>query len=265
MDGFVGIDVAFAKRKRLPVCLAAWLHGRLVPFPLAERRAPAPPRGSGNAATLNSEIVVKFADDTAAYLRELEAYFGVTIRRIAIDAPSEPKPNGCKRRQAECALDDRRISCFTTPSAEEFEHIKVKARRHLEAGGEESRLPHANQLWMLVGFALFERLRREWECLEVFPQATAAVLNANSTHKSDVNGAEIQLRAASKLTRWPEPFDLQQLRKVVCGPAHDGLDAFLSAWVASLQHGDRIALGAAPNDVIWVPNVDLMFGHPLQS
>jgi hypothetical protein len=263
MDGFVGIDVAFAKRKRLPVCVAAWQHGRLVPFLVADRRAPAPPRGSGNAATLNSEVIAKFANDTAAYLRQLEAHFSVTIRRIAIDAPSEPKGNGCKRRQAECALDDRGISCFTTPSAKEFEDIKIKVRDHLEAGGEESRLPHANQLWMLVGFALFERLRREWECLEVFPQATAAVLHANSTHKCDANGAEIQLRAASKLTGWPEPFDLAKLRKVVCGPVHDGLDAFLSAWVAALDGDNRSGLGAAPNDVIWVPNVDLLSNKPL--
>ncbi|MFA5910148.1 MAG: DUF429 domain-containing protein [Vicinamibacterales bacterium] len=265
MDGFVGIDVAFAKRKRLPVCVATWMHGRLVPFPVADRRAPAPPRGSGNVATLNSEIVAKFANDTAAYLRQLEAYFGVTIRRIAIDAPSEPRSSGGKRRQAECALDDRSISCFTTPSAEEFENIKSKARHHLEAGGEESRLPHANQLWMLVGFALFERLRREWECLEVFPQATAAVLNANDTHKSDVNGVEIQLRAASRLTRWPEPFSLHELRKVVCGPAHDGLDAFLSAWVAALDERDRSEFGAAPDHVIWVPNVALLSNKALRA
>jgi len=32
---------------------------------------------------------------------------------------------------------------------------------------------------MLVGFALFKRLRVEWECLEVYPQATMRMLGTN--------------------------------------------------------------------------------------
>ncbi len=264
MEAFVGIDVAFAKKKRLPVCVVTWKQRQLIPLQLVDRLAPLPPRGSGNVASLDSEIVAKFADDTAAYLHDVQTHFGVSIRRIAIDAPSEPKIQGHKRRQAECELDTHGISCFTTPSLEEFEVIKCKVRAHLDAGGEESHLPHANQLWMLVGFALFKRLRLEWECLEVFPQATAFVLRANSTHKSKASGLDTQLRAASQFTGWPEPFDLRALRKVVCGPLHDGLDAYLSAWVAALDSQDRSGFGTAPSDVIWVPKVDLLSNKPLQ-
>ena len=264
MEAFVGIDVAFAKKKRLPICVATWRQRQLIPLPLNDRLAPSPPRGSGNVASLDPEIVSKFANDTATYLHDVQTHFGVSIRRIAIDAPSEPKLQGHNRRQAEYELDAHGISCFTTPSLEEFEVIKHKVRAHLNAGGEESCLPHANQLWMLVGFALFQRLLLEWECIEVFPQATAFVLRANSTHKSKTSGLENQLWAASKFTGWPEPFDLQALRKVVYGPLHDGLDAYLSAWVAALDSQDRSGFGRAPFDVIWVPKVELLSNPPLQ-
>jgi hypothetical protein len=33
-EAFVGIDVAFAKEKRLPVCVSTWQDGRLVLMPL---------------------------------------------------------------------------------------------------------------------------------------------------------------------------------------------------------------------------------------
>ena len=37
------------------------------------------------------------------------------------------------------------------------------------------------------------------------------------------------------------------------GSTHDRLDAFLSAWVASLDEKDRKAFGTPPDDAIWVP------------
>src|SRR5882672_4834359 len=146
MDAFVGIDVAFAKRKRLPVSICVWDTGRLIPLQIAERDAPLPPRGSGNVAALDSRVVAQFADETADHLRQLEAHFRVSIRRIAIDAPSDPKPDGVQRRKAEQALDARGIRCFTTPSSGEFAAIREKATTHLRGGGAESRLPHANQI-----------------------------------------------------------------------------------------------------------------------
>jgi hypothetical protein len=51
----------------------------------------------------------------------------------------------------------------------------VKVHNYLTAGGLESRLPYANQPCMFAGFALFRRLRVEWECLEVYLQATMGV------------------------------------------------------------------------------------------
>jgi hypothetical protein len=225
----------------------------LVPLPLTERGIPLPPRGQGNIGTIDPAVVAHFSNEAAAYLHHLEAYFGVSIRRVAIDAPSDPRPNNLTRRKAEEALDSRGISCFTTPSAIEFEGIRRKVQAHLQVGGAQSRFPHANQLWMLVGFALFERLRRDWECLEVFPQATIVVLDANATHKSKPGGVSAQLAAVAQFTGWPEP-PIERSLKVVChGPTHDCLDAYLAAWMAALSPEGRVPIGTPPDDVIWVP------------
>jgi hypothetical protein len=214
-------------------------------------------------AAIDPSVVERFSQETATYLRKLETHFGVSISRIAIDAPSDPRQNDLKRRAAEKALDSHHISCFTTPSADEFQTIKRKVRAHLQAGGLESRLPHANQLWMLVGFALFARLRREWECIEVFPQATMCLLGANEVHKSKAGGVSKQLAAAARFTGWPEPAQELELKPVVCGPTHDGLDAYLAAWIAALGEDKRMALGNPPDDVIWVPAPTSLNSYPL--
>ena len=258
VEAFAGIDVAFAKRKRLPVCLCVWNDQRLIPLPLVAGDVPEPPRGHGNVASIDPSTVTSFADETAVYLRLLEKHFGVSIRRIAIDAPSDPRPDCLRRRLAETAMDKQHISCFATPSVSEFEVIRVKVRDYLTAGGWASRLPHANQLWMLVGFALFRRLRVEWECLEVYPQATMRILGASSLHKGKPGGVFAQLEVVSRYTGWPQspvPGLLEALRKAVRAPLHDGLDAYSSAWVASLAPQKRNAFGSPPNDAIWVPRL----------
>jgi hypothetical protein len=150
-------------------------------------------------------------------------------------------------------MDKQHISCFATPSISEFEAIQVKVHDYLTAGGLESRLPHANQLWMFVGFALFRRLRVEWECLEVYPQATMRILGASSIPKGKAGGVSAQLEAVSRYTGWPQsavPHHLEALRGAVRAPSHDAVDAYASAWVASLDSRKRRAFGSPPNDVI---------------
>jgi hypothetical protein len=114
-------------------------------------------------------------------------------------------------------------------------------------------MPHANQLWMLVGFELFRQLREIWDCLEVFPQATVARINASSKHKSKREGLRTQLRAVAQLTGWPQPPAPAGLFNLGYGSLHDKLDAYLSAWVAALQESERVPIGEPPSDVIWVP------------
>ena len=114
-------------------------------------------------------------------------------------------------------------------------------------------MPHANQLWMLVGFELFRQLREIWDCLEVFPQATVARIDASSEHKSKREGLRAQLRAVARLTGWPQPPAPAGLFNLGYGSLHDKLDAYLSAWVAALKESERVPIGRPPSDVIWVP------------
>jgi hypothetical protein len=153
-------------------------------------------------------------------------------------------------------MDRQYISCFATPSRTGFDGIVGKARQHLTAGGAEARTPHANQLWMLVGFALFEALGGEYEVIEVYPQATVVALGISVDHKSTRAGFEAQLSGTAKATGWPDGDRASKLREVGYGSRHDKLDAYLSAWVASLPETQRIPRGEAPDDVIWVPRVN---------
>ena len=150
-------------------------------------------------------------------------------------------------------MDQRRISCFATPSQIEFEAIRTKAAAHLKNGGAENRMPHANQLWMLVGFALFEVLGQHYECIEVFPQAIAATLRSSKVHKSHTEGLTAQLTAIGKLSGWPSDDRRSELQQIAFGSRHDKLDAYMSSWVASLSKEESFACGEAPSDVIWIP------------
>ena len=125
---------------------------------------------------------------------------------------------------------------------------------HLASGGTASTLPGANQLWMLFGFDLFAALGATGiECLEVHPQAIVRALGAGGTHKTKDGAVLAQLTAASIYTRWPERPSLPDLEYIGSGSLHDRLDAYLSAWVASLGVNGRRPLGTPPHDVIWVP------------
>ena len=254
MEAFAGIDVAFAKKNLLPISVCVWRNRKLCPISLRSKHVPTPPRGHGNAVIIrDSQMVRDFAESTFRYLREVEKSFGVTIRRIAIDAPSDPKTDGASRREAEKGLDMRGISCITTPDTLQFKAIRAKALAHLSNGGKESRIPHANQLWMLVGFKLFKVLRQEWECIEVFPQAIAATLQSAGVHKSKNQGLLCQLSAAACYTGWPDTVSKSCLKDIGYGSFHDKLDAYLSAWVASLNGKQREPIGTPPTDVIWIP------------
>ena len=223
-----------------------------MPIPLRLESDHLPPRGEGNLGALDDSKVQGFARQTIAFLQEIEQAHGLTIRRVAIDAPSAPKRARFARRVAEVAMDDMKISCFATPSVEEFGKIRDKARGHLDEGGSESRIPHANQLWMLVGFALFTALRQRYECIEVFPQAIVHRLGVSSQHKSTAGGLGKQLEAVARHTKWPTTGE--SLSAVCFGSQHDRLDAYLSAWIASLPLYQRRACGDPDaDDVIWIP------------
>jgi hypothetical protein len=130
VEAFVGIDVAFAKRKPLPICVCTWECGRLIPFAIHREGLPPIPRGAGNRLSINPFVVAAFATEVAEYLRAIEKYYRLEIQRIAIDAPSAPKKNGLVRRLAEEALDCAQISCFTTPSASVPEESRIEMAKY---------------------------------------------------------------------------------------------------------------------------------------
>jgi hypothetical protein len=255
LSAFAGVDVAFAKGKRLPIVICTWRGNRLVPEAL--RRLPfEPPVGLGNAQSCVSGVVEDFARAAVEYLVRVQAVLHVRIVRIGIDAPSAARVHAKPRRLAEAALDAAGISCFTTPSDADFSSIRLEVERHLASGGHESNLPHANQLWMQVGFALFRQLRVISDCLEVYPQATVRELGVGSLHKFKAGGVDAPVVAVSAYTGWPDSLPREaKLDEIAWGSRHDQLDAYLAAWVAALDETERVPFGVPPDDVIWVPRV----------
>lgn len=257
MDVFIGIDVACAKGKYLPLVICSKEGGRLLPLPLANCQI-KPPRGLGNALTLHDKRNEAFASDVANYIKAVCDAFHLNPVRIGIDSPLRPRDNHLKRRAAEQALDKAGISCYTTPSADDFLGIKAKGIAHLQTDKPIQNLPHAHQIFMLLGFALNERLSNIAQCIEVYPHATVKQLGVADIHKSKGNQAELQLSAMSQYTDWPKTEDdWSQTGNICLGPMHDKVDAYSAAWVASLSEQNRICFGdAGTGDAIWIPNVE---------
>ena len=111
---FVGIDLAYAKNKQLPLCIATSQRGQLVPIETASMTLPAIPRGRGNVGALDTEQVMHFAQAVMNFLEAVELQIAGRIVAIAIDAPSSYSAVG--RRKCEQAMDALGISCFATPS-----------------------------------------------------------------------------------------------------------------------------------------------------
>jgi len=248
---YVGIDVAYAKRKRLPICVGKRNGAALDVLPLRDS-FPKPPAGRGNIAALSEVECKTFAKAVAVWLRKLEDEKGLDIKRIAIDAPRNHAVG--HRRCAECAMDELGINCFTTPTKAEFDEKINKTRTHLDAGGEEAKMPNANQLWMLVGFALFRALEKTYDCIEVFPQAIVRAIGCKGEHKSTAAGREEQVKRFAKASGKRPSEVTASLSTMGFASQHDRLDACLAAWVASLPPNMLIACGRPPDDVIWMPD-----------
>lgn len=256
---FVGIDVAIAKRKRLPISVCELQDDRLVPLPL-RLDFKKPPIGMGNRAALEVATRTTFAANVSDWLNCLQTEKRLCVRCISIDAPSTYCQSGLARRLSEQALDRAGISCFTTPTMKQFDEKVQASLAHIENGGKEAEMPNANQIWMLVGFDLFDRLRADgFDCIETYPQAIVHELQCSENHKSTKEGYAGQLRNAARVACFSSTELLQTaLDRMGYGKQDDKLDAFLSAWVASLPTSKRKVYGSLPNDTIVVPNMALI-------
>ena len=251
---FIGIDVACAKGKRLPMCFARSVEGRLEPLELPRTTAQLIPRGLGNIAVRDALPFVEAANGTATAIQAICKQMGWTVERIAIDAPAEPSAFG--QRRCELALIEAGLSVFKTPSRDAWRGVLETCRAHLDSGAALARLPYANKIWMLYGFKLFAALRRTgFSLIEVYPFAIMHALLGEHPHKSTAEGYGLQLDVIARCTKW-KPSELHaRLRGAVGGSQHDRLDAFAAAWLASLPCGARQAYGNSNDDAdaIWVP------------
>ncbi|MBQ1783277.1 MAG: DUF429 domain-containing protein [Gammaproteobacteria bacterium] len=254
-SAYVGVDVACAVGKHLPISIVIRELNQISPLPL--RQLPfAPPKGCGNVGVIEDKHTQVFAQEAREYVVRACQHVGLIPARIGIDAPLRPRIASITRRHAEAALDRKGISAFTTPSRADFEQIQIKVRAHLAQGGRPDRLPHGHQLWMLAGFAIADCLSVVAPCIEVYPQATIRVLGGGARHKTRSGAVAEQLSLVAHQTGFPRTEDDWQLfYQIAHGPAHDRLDAYISAWVASLDEHERIGFGTVPDDVIWVPRI----------
>jgi hypothetical protein len=253
---YIGIDVACALGKRLPVCIVV-AGPRLVPLKVPSELATLIPRGVGNKeifmATPFHDSALGVAKSIAYILNEM----GWKVERIAVDAPAAPPDLGS--RESEIEMGGCGLSSFRTPAVGAWPGILQKCSDHKASGGTTATLPHANKIWMLYGFRLFEYLSAalQAEVIEVYPFAIARALVPNCKHKSTEEGYQDQLAAIAEHTGW-KPHELhERLKETVPGSRHDRLDAFMGAWVASLPPQRRRAFGDArrPRDAIWVPSI----------
>jgi hypothetical protein len=253
---FIGIDVACGLNKKLPICVVSAVHP-LTPLAIPTSLSAIIPRGVGNREIRSAAPFRETAADVVAAINLIIKEMGWTVKRIAVDAPAAAPPTGSRLSESE--LSSNGLSSFQTPAVPLWADIRKVSIKHLEAGGSTATLPYANKIWMLFGFELFARLRKELaaEVLEVYPFAIIRALLPSCAHKSTPEGYRDQLAAVAARTGW-ESLDLEVLLKAtVPGNRHDRLDAFMAAWIASLPTEDRRAFGDARNvnDAIWVESL----------
>ena len=251
---YLGIDVACAVDKKLPICVVSAGHP-LMPLAVPRHLAGLIPRGAGNKEIVAAKPFQEAARGVVSAINRIMDETGWKVGRIVVDAPAAPSATGC--RLSESDLARLGLSSFTTPSLSTWSGIREKCANHLRIGGTPSTLPYANKIWMLYGFELFSSLRSELtvEVIEVYPFAIIRALLPACAHKSTEQGYQDQLVAIAARTGWDPQALEAKLKVTVSGSRHDRLDAFMAAWVASLPLERRRAFGDAqrPDDSIWVP------------
>jgi len=252
---YVGIDVACAVGKRLPICVVS-VGDPLVPLTIPKHLAGLLPRGVGNKEIIETRPFGEAARGVVSSFTHIIDEMRWRVARIAIDAPVAPPAIGS--RMSEIQLGRRGLSSFRTPAVSDWAVIREKCVDHLRLGGTPSTLPHANKIWMLFGFELFACLKAALriEIIEVYPFAIVRSLLSECGHKSTEQGYQDQLAAVASRTGW-KPDNLEaRLKATVPGSRHDRLDAFMAAWIASLPPDQRHAFGddQRPDDAIWVPS-----------
>ena len=203
-----------------------------MPLGIPHELADAIPKGLGNREITAAKPFTDAARGVAESYPSRAEDKGWRIERVAIDAPASPPATGL--RASEHQLGRCKLSSFRTPTNEKWMSIRKECADYLADGKSIATLPHANKIWMLYGFELFDQIRSlpGVEVIEVYPYAIVKALGRECKHKSTREGYFCQLEAISRATGW-DPKNLEgTLRKTVSGSRDDRLDAFMAAWVA---------------------------------
>jgi hypothetical protein len=110
---YIGIDVACAVNKRLPICFVS-AGPVLTPLAIPKQFASLIPRGAGNREISARVPFRSDAEAVANAVRSIAHTMEWEIDRIAIDAPAAPPATGS--RSSEIQLSDRGLSSFRTPT-----------------------------------------------------------------------------------------------------------------------------------------------------
>jgi len=191
---YVGIDVACAAGKRLPICVVSG-GIPLTPLMIPKHLAGLIPRGVGNREVTAAEPFHEAARDVVRAINRIAIEMGWQLKRFALDAPAGPPATSS--RESEDELGRLGLSSFRTPPASAWASIRQKCANHLRVGGSAATLPYANKIWMLFGFELFACLKSDLsaDAIEVYPFAIVRTLLPACEHKSTEQGYREQLAA----------------------------------------------------------------------
>lgn len=140
---FIGIDVACAVKKQLPVCVVS-AGGQLAPLSIPKVLMGKITRGAGNREVTAEAPFRKSAQDVASALKLIAKEMGWRIERLAVDAPAAPPVMGS--RLSENELGRAGLSSFRTPAKADWLGIREKCINHLRGGGRPATLPYANMI-----------------------------------------------------------------------------------------------------------------------
>jgi hypothetical protein len=139
---YVGIDVACAVGKRLPICVVSAGH-QLIPLAIPRHLARLIPHGVGNKEITAATPFREAARGVVSAINRIVDEMGWKVERIAVDAPAAPPATGT--RSSENELARLGLSSFRTPTASSWTGIREKCINHLSLRGSAATLPHANK------------------------------------------------------------------------------------------------------------------------
>jgi hypothetical protein len=97
---YIGIDVACAANKKLPIC-AVSTDPKLTPLVIPAHLAGLIPRGVGNKEIAAAEPFQEAARGVVSAIAHIASQMAWNVERIAVDAPAAPPESGSRASENE--------------------------------------------------------------------------------------------------------------------------------------------------------------------